>query len=163
MARLLLLPDPTRAHQPGSVDRGEDHARIFGGGSRTGTTVSMNCAIIVAYQSSMQWPRPVRRRDSGGYRDTRRLNKLCATTTATRSVSREPALGRDPRDDLAGHVLAQEDWEVVCFPAIAEDDETWVLDSEFGLELFIRRCSEALHPERQPRATLDHIRRTIGE
>jgi hypothetical protein len=26
-------------------------------------------------------------------------------------------------DDLAGHVLAQEDWEVARFPAIAEDDE----------------------------------------
>src|SRR5271157_4591373 len=28
-------------------------------------------------------------------------------------------------DDLVGHVLAQEDWEVVHFPAIAEEDETW--------------------------------------
>jgi len=27
-------------------------------------------------------------------------------------------------DDLVGHVLAQEDWEVVRFPAIAEEDET---------------------------------------
>jgi hypothetical protein len=59
--------------------------------------------------------------------------------------------------------MTREDWEVVCFPAIAEDDETWVLDSELGPELLIRRCGEALHPERQPRATLDHIRRTIGE
>jgi hypothetical protein len=28
-------------------------------------------------------------------------------------------------DDLTGHVLAQEDWEIVLLPAIAEDDETW--------------------------------------
>src|SRR5689334_11594889 len=27
-------------------------------------------------------------------------------------------------DDLVGHVLEQEPWEVVCFPAIAEADET---------------------------------------
>ena len=26
-------------------------------------------------------------------------------------------------DDLAGHVLAQEDWEVVHLPAVAEEDE----------------------------------------
>jgi len=63
-------------------------------------------------------------------------------------------------DDLAGHVMAQEDWEVVRFPAIAEEDEMWVLDNELGQYLFTR---EALHPERQPRAILDQIRRTIGE
>ena len=41
-------------------------------------------------------------------------------------------------DDLAGHVLAQEDWEVVRFPAIAEDDEMWALDSELGQYVFTR-------------------------
>ena len=35
-------------------------------------------------------------------------------------------------DDLVGRVLAQEDLEVVRFPAIAEDDETWALDTELG-------------------------------
>jgi predicted phage terminase large subunit-like protein len=66
-------------------------------------------------------------------------------------------------DDLAGHVLAQEDWEVVSFPAIAEEDEVWALDTELGQYLFTRQRGEALHPERQPLATLDKIRRTIGE
>jgi predicted phage terminase large subunit-like protein len=66
-------------------------------------------------------------------------------------------------DDLAGHVLAQEDWEVVCFPAVAEDDEVWMLDSELGRQSFMRQRGEALHPERLPLATLEQIRRTIGE
>jgi predicted phage terminase large subunit-like protein len=66
-------------------------------------------------------------------------------------------------DDLAGHVLAQEDWEVVCFPAVAEDDEVWTLDSELGRQSFMRQRGEALHPERQPLATLEQMRRTIGE
>jgi predicted phage terminase large subunit-like protein len=66
-------------------------------------------------------------------------------------------------DDLAGHVLAQEDWEVVCFPAVAEDYEVWMLDSELGRQSFMRQRGEALHPERQPLATLEQIRRTIGE
>jgi predicted phage terminase large subunit-like protein len=66
-------------------------------------------------------------------------------------------------DDLVGHVLAQEDWEVVRFPAIAEDDEVHQIETIWGLRCFRRRCGEALHPEREPLETLDRIRRTIGE
>jgi predicted phage terminase large subunit-like protein len=66
-------------------------------------------------------------------------------------------------DDLAGHVLAQEEWEVVRLPAIAEEDEVWTLDTELGRQPFARQRGEALHPERQPLATLDQIRRTVGE
>jgi hypothetical protein len=66
-------------------------------------------------------------------------------------------------DDIVGHVLAQENWEIVRFPAIAEEDETHGLDTELGRYSFTRRRGEALHPERQPLATLDRIRRTIGE
>ena len=73
-----------------------------------------------------------------------------------------PALGRDPRDDLAGHVQAQDDWELVRFPAIAEDDQTYGVDTELGWHSFTRRRGEALHPERQPLATLDRIRRVPG-
>ena len=42
-------------------------------------------------------------------------------------------------DDLVGHVLAQEDWEVVRFPAIAEEDERHVIDTLAGPREFIRR------------------------
>jgi hypothetical protein len=45
---------------------------------------------------------------------------------------REPALGRGPRDDLAGHVLAQEPWEIVRLPAIADDDELHRIETLFG-------------------------------
>jgi hypothetical protein len=64
----------------------EDYACIFGGSRRTGPTASKNCAVV-AYQSSMQRSRLVRRPDSGACQDTRRSNKRCATTTSTRSVS----------------------------------------------------------------------------
>src|SRR6201993_2159685 len=66
-------------------------------------------------------------------------------------------------DDLVGHVLAQEDWEVLSFPAIAEADESYVIDTIWGPRCFMRRCGEALHPEREPLETLEHIRRTLGE
>ena len=60
-------------------------------------------------------------------------------------------------------MLAQEDWEVVRLPAIAEDDETIVVDGLLGPRCFERRRGEALHPAREPLSMLDQIRRTIGE
>lgn len=66
-------------------------------------------------------------------------------------------------DDLVGHVLAQEPWEVVCFPAIAETDELHEIETIWGPRRFTRRLGQALHPAREPIATLDHIRRTVGE
>jgi predicted phage terminase large subunit-like protein len=66
-------------------------------------------------------------------------------------------------DDLVGHVLAQEPWEVVCFPAIAEADEEHRIETIWGPRCFRRRQGEALHPAREPLDTLDRIRRTVGE
>ena len=66
-------------------------------------------------------------------------------------------------DDLVGHVLAQEEWEIVCFPAIAEADEVHQIETILGPRRFTRRQGEALHREREPLDTLDRIRRTIGE
>src|SRR5207245_1834815 len=48
-------------------------------------------------------------------------------------------------------------------PAIAEDDETHLIDTVSGRLCFERRRGEALHAEREPPAMLEQIRRTIGE
>src|SRR5947208_2833144 len=66
-------------------------------------------------------------------------------------------------DDLVGHVLAQEPWEVLSFPAIAEADEIHRIETIWGPRCFTRCRGEALHPDREPLETLEHIRRTIGE
>jgi hypothetical protein len=66
-------------------------------------------------------------------------------------------------DDLVGHVLAQEPWEVLSFPAIAEADEVHHIETIWGPRCFTRRQGEVLHPDREPLETLEHIRRTIGE
>src|SRR5216683_798894 len=66
-------------------------------------------------------------------------------------------------DDLVGHVLEQEPWEVVRFPAIAEADEVHEIQTIWGPQCFRRRHGEALHPEREPLDTLERIRRTVGE
>jgi hypothetical protein len=66
-------------------------------------------------------------------------------------------------DDLAGHVLAQEPWEIVRLPAIAEDDETYMIEARLESRCVTRQRGEALHPEREPPAMLEQIRRTVGE
>src|SRR5438105_12534548 len=66
-------------------------------------------------------------------------------------------------DDLVGHVLGQEQWEILNFPAIAEKDEEHRIEMILEPRCFARRQGEALHPEREPLEVLDRIRRTIGE
>lgn len=66
-------------------------------------------------------------------------------------------------DDLVGHVLGVEPWKVIRFPAIAEEDETHMIQSPYGVRRFKRRAGEALHPEREPREVLNHLREAQGE
>ena len=66
-------------------------------------------------------------------------------------------------DDLVGHVLKQEGWAAVSFPAIAEVDEEHVVETPLGRGTFVRRTGEALHPQRESLETLGRIRSTIGE
>ena len=66
-------------------------------------------------------------------------------------------------DDLVGHVQAQEDWEIVRFPAIAEADEIHRIDTLAGPRVFTRARGAALHPERESLPMLEQIRKTVGE
>lgn len=67
------------------------------------------------------------------------------------------------QDDLVGHVLEQEPWEVLSFPAIADEDETHVIESPFGRRLFNRKKGEVLHPEREPLSVYEAMRQKVGE
>jgi predicted phage terminase large subunit-like protein len=66
-------------------------------------------------------------------------------------------------EDLVGHVLAQEVWEVLRFPAIAEAAEEFVISSPSGVRTFTRNEGDVLHAEREPLTLLQNIRRTLGE
>lgn len=72
-------------------------------------------------------------------------------------------LQRLHQDDLVGHVLDRGPWEVLSLPAIAEQDETHVIESRFGARRFTRKAGDALHPERESAAIYAGIRNTIGE
>jgi predicted phage terminase large subunit-like protein len=65
-------------------------------------------------------------------------------------------------DDLVGHVLRQEPWEQLSFPAIAKRDEEYIIETPYGRRAFKRKAGEALHPEREPLEVLERIRQTIG-
>lgn len=67
------------------------------------------------------------------------------------------------QDDLVGHVLEQEKWEVLSFPAIAEEDETHVIDGVLGQRVFQRRVGDILHPARESATALKALRQTLGE
>jgi predicted phage terminase large subunit-like protein len=67
------------------------------------------------------------------------------------------------QDDLIGHVLEQESWDVLSFPAIATEDETHVIKDALGSRIVNRRVGEALHAEREPLQTLNQLRQAMGE
>ena len=66
-------------------------------------------------------------------------------------------------DDLVGHVLAQEPWEVLSFPAIAEQEESFLIATPLGTRRHVRRVGDLLHPARESATTLARLRQTMGE
>lgn len=65
-------------------------------------------------------------------------------------------------DDLVGHVRAIQSWKEIRLPAIAEENETHVIQTPYGLRHFERRIGEALHPERESLEVLNQLRETLG-
>src|SRR5271169_5672544 len=53
-------------------------------------------------------------------------------------------------DDLVGHVIGHESWEVVSLPAIAQQHERHEYQTPYGWMRFERKEGEALHPTREP-------------
>ncbi|MDP9052012.1 MAG: phage terminase large subunit [Acidobacteriota bacterium] len=65
--------------------------------------------------------------------------------------------------DLVGEVLEREHWEVLSLPAMAERDESYLIESQLGNCTYVRKVGEALHPERDSLETYRNIREAIGE
>jgi len=65
--------------------------------------------------------------------------------------------------DLVSHVLEQEDWDVVSFPAISPEIEDYEFATPFGRRRVRRAKDELLHPARESTTTLAAIRQAMGE
>jgi len=67
-------------------------------------------------------------------------------------------------DDFVGHITRLEnDWEIIRFPAIAEEDEEVVFSSALGEHTFRRAEGEPLDQSRVPLEKLEQDRSTYGE
>ena len=64
-------------------------------------------------------------------------------------------------DDLAGHLLIQGGWRHLDLPAIAIEDQRICIGPNPD-DMHCRKEGEVLHPEREPRATLDRIKADLG-
>jgi predicted phage terminase large subunit-like protein len=89
-------------------------------------------------------------------------NTLYSRLNDKRSGAIIIVMQRVHEDDLVGHVLAQEPWQMLSFPAIAERDEEYSIETPYGRRSFKRRTGEALHPEREPLEVLARTRKTLG-
>jgi predicted phage terminase large subunit-like protein len=65
------------------------------------------------------------------------------------------------QDDLVGHVLEKEDWEVLSIPAIATEDTTHPLGPAPS-DMYERRAGDVLHPARENELALSRIQRNLG-
>jgi predicted phage terminase large subunit-like protein len=66
-------------------------------------------------------------------------------------------------DDLVGHVLEQEEWDVLSLPAIAEVDQKFTVETPWGMKTFKRSEGGILHPDFESAEALATMRKTIGE
>ena len=66
-------------------------------------------------------------------------------------------------DDLVAHVQKHESWDVLSFPAIAEQDETYDFSTPYGRKRIHRKNGEALHPALLSLAALESQRSAMTE
>jgi predicted phage terminase large subunit-like protein len=91
--------------------------------------------------------------------DNTLLSRLNNKTTGSIVI----VMQRLHQDDLVGHVLEQEDWDVLCLPAIAEVDECHLIDGPLGRRFFRRKAGDILHPARESAVSLANTRGAIAE
>lgn len=66
-------------------------------------------------------------------------------------------------DDLVAHVQKHEKWDVLSFPATAENDEIFEIDTPYGRQIIKRAKGDVLHPALLSLTTLQTQRRAMTE
>jgi predicted phage terminase large subunit-like protein len=98
-----------------------------------------------------------------------RVNEWYSNTVITRLNNKKTGcmiliMQRLHEDDLTGHLLDMGGWTLLKLPAIAEEDEQYLITPVLRPAYTARRRrGEALHPEREPLTTLEHLRQVLGE
>jgi predicted phage terminase large subunit-like protein len=102
--------------------------------------------------------------------DTRRrsVNEWYDNTLRSRLNNQETGaiiivMQRLHADDLVAHVQQAEAWDVLSFPAIAEQDETHHIPTPYGHKQIKRNAGDVLHPRLLSESTLETQRRAMTE
>ncbi|MGH1590599.1 DUF5681 domain-containing protein [Methylobacterium phyllosphaerae] len=93
---------------------------------------------------------PIKAVDALSQAERRRVNEAFDSTLLTRLNDKQRGaivivMQRLHADDLVGHVVARDDWEMVSLPAIATEDACHRLSDVPG-DCYRRRAGELLHP-----------------
>ncbi len=64
-------------------------------------------------------------------------------------------------DDLVAHVQETENWRVLSFSAIAEDDESYEIQTPYQTTRFRRKAGDILQPSLTPRSALNTLRTSV--
>jgi hypothetical protein len=109
---------------------------------------------------------PIKPQDAASDALRRRANELYDNSIYTRLNQKAEGaivivMQRLHEDDLVGHVLEKEDWEIVAIPAIEMDDREYQIGPR-PEDIYFRRAGQVLHPEREPREILDLLQRNLG-
>lgn len=107
---------------------------------------------------------PLKADDAHSEKARRAVNEWYGTTLLSRLDDKGKGvialvMQRLHEDDLAGRHLAESGWRHLDLPAIAIEDQTISLSPT---RVHHRRKDEVLHPERESREVLKHIKREIG-
>lgn len=109
---------------------------------------------------------PIKATDALSEKERRRVNEAFDNTLQTRLNDKRTGaiviiMQRLHEDDLVGHVVGREDWEVVSIPAIETEARTYQL-SDTPEHVYVRPAGEVLHEAREPRTILEQMRRAQG-
>lgn len=109
---------------------------------------------------------PIKATDALSQAERRRVNEAFDNTLRTRLNQKLTGaiviiMQRLHEEDLVGHVLETDNWEVVSIPAIATEDRSYRL-SDNPEHWYHRRAGEVLHPVREPIEVLESVRRGQG-
>ena len=109
---------------------------------------------------------PIKAQDALSEAERRRVNLFYDNTLYTRLNQKTRGaiiivMQRLHEDDLVGHVLPKEAWEVLSIPAIEIEDQEYRTGPE-PWEVYQRQQGELLYAEREPQEVLDQARRNLG-
>jgi predicted phage terminase large subunit-like protein len=109
---------------------------------------------------------PIKATDALSAAERRRVAEFYDNTLYTRLNDKRTGavvliMQRLHQDDLVGHVMAKDEWEVVSIPAIETEDCVYRL-SDDPADVYRRLAGELLHADREPWPVLEQIRRAQG-